>query len=119
MQPLRPQLLTRCLNDGCVGDEQLGRLADDPARSLSRILLGGESEADVEFVQQLVGQRRPLLLSRADEVEDRRGGEVCPLGDALNGRRLVRTLTQQLADRLENALTALVLVALTQTGHRG
>ena len=105
--------------DGGISDEQLGSLADDPARLLSRVLIGGESQAGIELAQQRVTQRRPLLLSRPDKVEDRRRGEIGQLGDALDGRRLVRALTQQLADRLENALTALVLVALTQTCSRG
>jgi hypothetical protein len=102
--------------DGGVGDEQLGGLADDPVRLLSRVLIGGESEAGVELAQQRVAERRPLPLSRPDEVEDRRRGEVGPLGDALDGRRLVGRLAQQLADRVENALAALLLVALTQAG---
>jgi len=102
----------------CVGDEQAGSLSDNRARSLARILIGGEGEADVELVQQLVGQRRPLLLSRADQVEDSRGGHVCALGDALDGGGLVRALAQQLADSLENALTALALVALAQARRR-
>ena len=107
------------LSDGCVGDEQLDRLAHDPARLLSRILVGSERETGFELAQQRVGQRRPLLLSRSHEVKDRRRGEVRQLGDALDRRRLLRTLPQQLANRLENALATLLLVALTQAGRGG
>src|ERR1700683_5856698 len=104
---------------GCIGDEQLNRLADDPACLLSWVLLGGEGEARVKLAKQRVAKRCPLLLSRSDEVEDRRGGEVRERGDALDGRCLARTLAQQLPDRVEDPLTALALVALAQACSRG
>jgi hypothetical protein len=47
------------------------------------------------------------------------GREIGQLGDALDGRCLLRALAQQLADRLENTLAALLLVALTQTDRWG
>jgi hypothetical protein len=104
--------------DSGIGNEQVGGLADDPAGLLSGVLIGGERQAGIEVAQQRVPQRRPLLLARPDEVEHRRRGEIGQLGYPLDGRGLLRRVTQQCTDRLENALTALLLVALTQTGRR-
>ena len=105
--PPRPQLLTRCLktaasamNSSAVSPTIL-RACSRGSSSTAKARQASSSHSSASHSAAHCCSRGPTRLNTG------RRREVRQLGDALNGRRLVRRLAQQLADRLENPLTAL------------